>query len=187
MIGDDAARQHLSADLVRVAGGDREAFRRVYAQTAGKLFGVCLRVLSDANASEDVLQEVYVSVWRQAAQFEPARASPITWLCAIARNRAIDHKRAHHRTAERFGAAMPANVRDQAVAVDDALVSAERERRAVDCIDRLADPQRGAIKDAFLGGFTYLQIAERDQVPLGTMKSWIRRGLLEIRRCMADA
>src|SRR6266850_715523 len=87
-------RNQLVAALARVAGGDRAALQVVYQDTSAKLFGVCLRILNDKSEAEDVLQEVYLTVWRKAASFDPARASPITWLVAIARNRAIDRLRA---------------------------------------------------------------------------------------------
>src|SRR5216683_4897247 len=90
----EASRSQLAAALVRVAGGDRAALKMVYQDTSAKLFGVCLRILNDKGEAEDVLQEVYLTVWRKAATFDPARASPITWLMAIARNRSIDRLRA---------------------------------------------------------------------------------------------
>src|ERR1700704_849135 len=90
----DVARSQLAAALVRVAGGDRAALRIVYQDTSAKLYGVCLRILKDRAEAEDVLQEVYVTVWRKAGSFDPGRASPITWLVAIARNRSIDRLRA---------------------------------------------------------------------------------------------
>ena len=89
----ESRRRQLAAALRRVASGDRAALRLVYDETAAKLFGVCLRILSDRGEAEDVLQEVYLNVWRKAASFDEARASPITWLVAIARNRAIDRVR----------------------------------------------------------------------------------------------
>src|SRR4051794_23555429 len=89
----DVARSQLAAALVRVAGGDRTALRIVYQDTAAKLYGVCLRILKDRAEAEDVLQDVFVTVWRKAASFDPGRASPITWLVAIARNRSIDRLR----------------------------------------------------------------------------------------------
>src|SRR5437763_12242213 len=89
-----ANRSQLAAALARVAGGDRAALRIVYQDTSAKLFGVCLRILNDKSEAEDVLQDVYLTVWRKAASFDPTRASPITWLVAIARNRSIDRLRA---------------------------------------------------------------------------------------------
>ena len=91
---EDATRSQLAAALARVAGGDHAALRIVYQDTSAKLFGVCLRILKDRSEAEDVLQDVYVTVWRKAATFDPGRASPITWMVAIARNRAIDRLRA---------------------------------------------------------------------------------------------
>src|SRR3979490_1811844 len=90
----DVARSQLAAALVRVAGGDRAALRIVYQDPSAKLYGVCLRILKDRAEAEDVLQDVFVAVWRKAASFDPGRASPITWMVAIARNRAIDRLRA---------------------------------------------------------------------------------------------
>ena len=81
----DATRSQLAAALARVAGGDRSALRIVYQDTSAKLFGVCLRILNDRSEAEDVLQDVFVTGWRKAASFDAARASPITWLVAIAR------------------------------------------------------------------------------------------------------
>src|SRR5262245_58060314 len=89
----EATRSQLAAALVRLAAGDRAALRVVYQDTSAKLFGVCLRILNDRTEAEDVLQEVYLTVWRRAATFDPGRASPITWLVAIARNRSIDRLR----------------------------------------------------------------------------------------------
>src|SRR5262250_3409216 len=88
-----ANRSQLAAALARVAAGDRAALRMVYQDTSAKLFGICLRMLNDRSEAEDVLQDVYVTVWSKAASFDAGRASPITWLVAIARNRAIDRLR----------------------------------------------------------------------------------------------
>src|SRR5215831_1902452 len=92
-MGPDENRSQLVAALARVAGGDRAALQLIYQDTSAKLFGVCVRILHDKSEAEDVLQEVYLTVWRKAATFDPARASPITWLVAIARNRSIDRLR----------------------------------------------------------------------------------------------
>ena len=89
----ETRRRQLVAAINRVAGGDRAALRLVYSETSAKLFGVCLRILGDRSEAEDVLQDVYLTVWRKAASFDEAVASPITWLVAIARNRSIDRLR----------------------------------------------------------------------------------------------
>src|SRR3974377_1521591 len=89
----DSNRKLIAAALAEAAGGDRKALQTVYRLTAAKLFAVCMRILGERGEAEDVLQEVYVTVWRKAAAFDPALSSPMTWLIAIARNRAIDHLR----------------------------------------------------------------------------------------------
>lgn len=184
MTGANFDRERLSADLVQTGTEDRAAFHRVYRATSAKLHGICFRITGERGAAEDVLQEVYVIIWRHAARYDPARSSPITWLCMIARNRAIDWKRAHDRRADRFGTMMPAFVIDDTMPVDQAMASQQMEQAAIKCLDQLSEDQRTAIRDAFLGGHTYLKLSERLRLPLGTIKSRIRRGLLELKKCL---
>jgi RNA polymerase sigma-70 factor (ECF subfamily) len=183
-MGADADRSELVAALARVAGGDRAALQMVYQDTSAKLFGVCLRILNDRSEAEDVLQEVYLTVWRKAASFDPARASPITWLVAIARNRSIDRLRsaAGGRRMDPIDAAD--DVRDPAPAAVELVEAAQQSSRLSLCLEQLESRQSSAIRAAFLDGNTYEELAERMKVPLGTMKSWIRRGLLKLRDCL---
>jgi RNA polymerase sigma-70 factor, ECF subfamily len=180
----EASRSQLAAALVRVAAGDRAALRMVYQDTSAKLFGVVLRILNDRSEAEDVLQDVYVTVWRKAATFDPARASPITWMVAIARNRAIDRLRATtmSRRMEPLDAADA--VADPAPAAVERVELAQQHRRLAGCLEELEARQSKAIRAAFLDGSTYEELAARMSVPLGTMKSWIRRGLLKLRACL---
>jgi RNA polymerase sigma factor (sigma-70 family) len=180
----EAARNQLAAALARVAGGDRAALRLVYQDTSAKLFGVCLRILNDRSEAEDVLQEVYVTVWRKAAAFDPGRASPITWMVAIARNRAIDRLRssAVSRRTDPIEAADA--VSDPAPAASERVELAQQHQRLAGCLEELEARHSAAIRAAFLDGATYEELAARMNVPLGTMKSWIRRGLLKLRACL---
>jgi len=180
----DQRRRQLSAALRRVAGGDRAALRLVYDETSAKLFGVCLRILNDRSEAEDVLQDVYLNVWRKAASFDENRASPITWLVAIARNRAIDRVRSG--TGSRFRAPIEAadDVPDPAPIAAETIESAQESRRLYACLEELETRQQAAIRAAYIDGLTYEELAERSNVPLGTMKSWIRRGLAKLRRCL---
>jgi RNA polymerase sigma-70 factor (ECF subfamily) len=179
-----ATRSQLAAALVRVATGDRAALRIVYQDTSAKLFGVCLRILNDRSEAEDVLQDVYVTVWRKAASFDPARASPITWLVAIARNRSIDRLRASAQSRRSEPIESAEDVSDHAPGALDLVVSAEQQVRLKTCLGELEERQSSAIRGAFLDGVTYDQLAQRMGVPLGTMKSWIRRGLMKLRTCL---
>jgi len=183
-MGVEDNRSQLVAALARVAGGDRAALQIVYQDTSAKLFGVCLRILNDRSEAEDVLQEVYLTVWRKAASFDPARASPITWLVAIARNRSIDRLRAAvgGRRMDPIDAAE--EVRDPAPAAVELIEAAQQSSRLGLCLEQLESRQSIAIRAAFLDGNTYEELAERMKVPLGTMKSWIRRGLLKLRDCL---
>jgi RNA polymerase sigma-70 factor (ECF subfamily) len=180
----EVLRSQLAAALGRVAAGDRAALRMVYQDTSAKLFGVCLRILGDRNEAEDVLQDVYVTVWRKAANFDPSRASPITWLVAIARNRAIDRLRtsAVSRRMEPIEAADA--VSDPAPAAGERIELAQQHQRLTRCLEELEVRVSAAIRAAFLDGATYEELAQRMSVPLGTMKSWIRRGLLKLRTCL---
>lgn len=180
----DISREHLASRLQAVAARDQAALREVYELTSAKLFGVCLRILATREEAEDVLQEVYVNVWNRAASFDPARSSPITWLAAIARNKAIDRLRAlGPRTADR---PLPEDdsIADGAMDALSRLEHSEQHQRLRACLDELEQRTRTAIVAAFYGGETYDALAQRGNVPLSTMKTWIRRGLIALRGCL---
>jgi len=177
------ARAALTAALARVASGDRGALRQVYDSTSAKLFGIVLRICGEREAAEDVLQEVYVTVWRRAAGYDPERASPVTWLATIARNRAIDWRRAR-RHAEGAPVEEAEAIADEAPLAPDLIEARQDAARLYGCLDEIESRQSAAIRAAFIGGATYAELATRESVPLGTMKSWIRRGLLRLRECL---
>jgi RNA polymerase sigma-70 factor (ECF subfamily) len=180
----DAARTQLSAALARVASGDRAALQLVYRDTAAKLLGVCLRILQDKSEAEDVLQEVFMTVWQKAAAFDPDRASPITWLAAIARNRAIDRLRSGTVRRRMDPIDTAHEVHDPAPVAHEVLARTQQQAQLTGCLDELEPRHAAAIRAAFLDGATYDEMAARMSVPLGTMKSWIRRGLLKLRACL---
>jgi len=180
----ETRRRQLAAAIARVAAGDRAALRLVYAATSAKLFGVCLRILGDRSEAEDVVQEVYLTVWRKAARFDDSVASPITWLVAIARNRCIDRLRSGHAARASLPIEAADNVPDAAPSAVERLESGEDQARLKHCLEELEDRQSAAIRAAFLDGLTYEELARRTEVPLGTMKSWIRRGLMKLRACL---
>jgi RNA polymerase sigma-70 factor (ECF subfamily) len=179
---ENPARNQLVAALARIGGGDRAALRLVYEDTSAKLFGVCLRILGDKGEAEDVLQEVYLTIWRRAATFDPLRASPITWMVAIARNRSIDRVRATGRPMlpidDAFG------VSDHTPSALEHIETVQQRERLMNCLGELEERHAMAIRAAFLDGATYEMLAERADVPLGTMKTWIRRSLIKLRACL---
>jgi RNA polymerase sigma-70 factor (ECF subfamily) len=180
----DANRSLIAAALGRIPGGDRAALQTVYSLTSAKLFGIAVRILGERSEAEDVLQEVYVTVWRKAATFDAARASPMTWLIAIVRNRAIDRLRAGRQNRRMEPIDVADEVADTAPAADSALESARDHARLHGCLDGLEARERNALRGAFFDGNTYDELAERMKVPLGTMKSWIRRAMIKLKSCL---
>ncbi len=178
----DTAREDLRLALGRVALRDAVALEDVYRATSSKLFGVCLRILHDREEAEDVLQEVYLSVWAKAGQYDPARVSPITWLAAVARNRAIDRVRARPRASSPLEAA--AEAADPSPSAVALMESDEDSRRLRGCLDELEANSADAIRTAFFEGCTYEVLALRIGAPLGTVKGWIRRGLQRLKGCL---
>ena len=181
----DRSRLRLIEALAGTAEEDRAAFAEVYQLTARKLLGICLRICGTRQAAEDVLQEVYLTIWRRAGAYDPGRASPITWLATIARNRAIDWRRSHHLAPVEDDAAL-ALVPDLAPRPGDGLMIEQENRLLQGCLDTLDVDGRDAICTAFFGGLSYAELAELRGVPLGTMKSRVRRSLLKLRDCLGD-
>ena len=182
----DARRSQIVALLARVGAGDRGALRDLYDRTSAKLFGVCLRICADKDGAQDVLQEVYIAVWNRAAAYDPERSSPITWLATIARNRAIDWQRARHHVDDALPLDAAAKVRDDAISAPDRIDDTRESARLHACLDTLETRTSAAIREAYFAGFSYAELAARQAVPLGTMKSWIRRGLERLRKCLSD-
>ena len=172
----------LGGLLRSVAGGDQRAFAELYRRTSSKLFGICLRMLHQRGEAEDVLQEVYTSVWRRAKTFDPARAAAMTWLITLARNRAIDRLR-QHRESHLDDAAASELVDDRPTPLAETESSQER-MRLERCMDTLEPQQKSAVRAAFFSGATYNELATRGDMPLATMKSWIRRSLIRLRSCL---
>ncbi len=170
----------LARLLALAADGDAAAFRQFYDLTSAKLFGIVLRILGERGEAEDIVQEVYVTVWRKAAEFDATRASPITWVATIARNRAIDRLRARN--------SRPTTAIEAADAVADtspdapALIDAANDvMRVSAAMAGLAPAHAAAIRACYFEGLTYEAVAARDNVPVGTLKSWVRRGLVRMK------
>lgn len=177
----DDARNELSALFPRIAAGDRQAFARLYERTSAKLYGVAIRILRSEPDAEEVLQDVFATIWRNAGRFSPERSSPITWLAVLVRNRAIDRLRGRRSTAPIEAAGDPAS---EDLSALELLERADDRRRLGDCLDRLEETPRRAIRSAFLDGDSHSQVAAAENVPLGTMKSRIRRALIALRECL---
>lgn len=173
----------LASALGRVAAGERDALHSIYENSRGRLFGICYRVCNDPNAAEDVLQDVYVKIALTARYFDAARGSALAWLSTIARNSAIDWQRARARSGKLFDPSDEADARARLLK-DDAWDQLDTRRDILGCMETLTADQRTAIEESFFIGLTYAELAEREDKPLGTVKSWIRRGLKRLRECL---
>ena len=145
--------------------------------------GVLLRMLKERAEAEDALQEVYTRVWLRAGRYDPAKGRGMTWLIAVARNLAIDRLRALKR---RPADALPEgfDIADETPDAQAGLEQSQEYAKLRGCLEILEPRTRGAISSAFFGGHTYAALAEKDGVPLGTMKTWIRRGLSALKECV---
>ena len=180
----EAERKALAGWLAGTAGGDRRSFETLYQRTSSKLFGICLRILHERNAAEEVLQDVYLTIWRKAGQYDGERASPITWLAMIARNKAIDRLRASRVDRASVSIDLASELAGDDAGAAAMVEAASEGRRLHDCLDELSGEQGRVIRVAFFEGCTYDEIAQRSATPIGTIKSWIRRGLLKLRDCL---
>ncbi|MPZ56215.1 MAG: sigma-70 family RNA polymerase sigma factor [Rhizobiales bacterium] len=169
--------------LAAVAKGDEAAFVRLYAATRAKLYGVVLRILRRRDLADEVLQETYLKIWGGAGQFDPLRAAPITWMVAIARNRAIDLLRRRTETS----------IEEEPEAVEvvadnpDPLAArelSEELQRLLACIGRLPPERQRLVLLAYYNGWGREQLAAELETPVNTIKTWLRRSLLEIRECL---
>ena len=177
-------RYPLETLLAQVALGNRQAFDSLYRSTAGKLFAICLRVLVERPEAEDVLQEVFTTVWRKAAQFDAGRATAAAWLAMIARNKAIDRLRAMPARQARNQLELAQDVEDPGASPPQQAQAADDRVQLERCLELLDPHRRSLIRAAFFDGSTYEELADRVPAPLGTIKSWIRRALLQLRECL---
>ncbi|MBY8606875.1 MAG: sigma-70 family RNA polymerase sigma factor [Burkholderia sp.] len=178
-----ARREQLNGLMSRTAVGDQTAFAELYKLSASRVYGVIVRMVRDRGEAEDLLQEVFTAVWRRADQYNPARGGAMTWILTLARNRTIDRIR-QHREATLDEDAAPLDIPDDQP-TPAALAEASEERARLEhCLQRLDAQHRSVVREAFFSGATYGELAERLRVPLGTMKSWIRRSLIQLRNCL---
>ena len=185
----------LSKLLARAGLGDRAAFATVYEKTSAHLLGVVMRINRDRAQAEDILQEVFVNVWRAAQSFDAAQSQPLTWLTSIARNRAIDSLRRSNTQPQlqsNFAnldedSDVYDTVADDAPGPLDLLSRASDARALSTCMQSLSAQQRQSVALAFFDGLSHAEVASNMRQPLGTVKSWVRRALLSLKTCLDSA
>lgn len=180
-----AERDPVADLLAEVAGGNRAAFSRLYSVSSSKLFGVLLRMLGDRGEAEDALQDVYTKVWANAGRFDPARGRGMTWLIAIARNRAIDRMRARPDQTAAEPEMLEA-VSDPTPGAEATAMAQGELARLENCFGTLEPARAAAVRGAYIGGLSYQDLADRHGVPLNTMRTWLRRGLIALRECLGS-
>lgn len=171
--------------IARIAMGDRAAFRLLYQRTSAKLFGVCLRVLEDRHMAEEALQDVFIKVWNRAGQYRVNGFSPMTWLITLARNAAIDRRRKRNRGRK------PEPIESADLLADpgpgperQAELSSEAQALEL-CMSELPPERAEMVRRAYLEGATYSELADATGTKLNTVRTWLRRSLMQLRECLS--
>jgi len=190
--GGNARSDKLAALLARTALGDQRAFAELYALASAHLYAVAIRIMRDGAIAEEMLQEAFVSVWHHAGTYDAAKSQPLTWLTSIVRNRCLDRLRRREVDTE----TLTPRDDDEAPALEppsegptpvELLLAAADARALRGCLDGLEPGPRQAIALAFFRGLSHRELAAHLREPLGTVKSWVRRGLATLRRCLDAA
>lgn len=179
---------YLHSLLAAVALGDRTAFRTLYNATSARLFGFALRILKRKELAEEATQDAFVSIWHAAPSYQAYLSAPITWMATIVRNKALDVRRRQRASAEtEFGPHDydPINaLQDVAAGPQERAQLSQDAQVLASCMERLAGRQRQAIGMAYLHDLSHSEVAAQLSLPLGTVKTWIRRGLERLRDCL---
>lgn len=184
--------RQLARWLHASAREDADAFRRLYDACSPKLYGLALRILRRRELAEEVLQESFVAIWRHAAEYESSMAAPMTWMSTIVRNRAFDLLRRDQNRAEmqfnettEFDEAVSASLRDPQGNPVDALQLSSEARALAACMSVLEEKHRRVVGMAFFHDLSHSDVAQQLALPLGTVKTWIRRSLLRLHSCLS--
>lgn len=173
---------HIEDLIARVALRDRKAFSELYDRTSAKLFGVCLRVLNNRAEAEEALQEVFIRIWHKADRYSAGGYSPMTWLITLARNLSIDRIRARRAPTDDIDEAN--DIASSDPTPEAAVIAQSEADRIGACLGELEDDRADAVRGAYLEGLSYKELAERHDVPLNTMRTWLRRSLQKLRECL---
>ena len=190
--GPALANAALVALLARCGKRDQSAFSELYQKTSSKLFGVALRILRREEWAAEVLQDCYVSLWTNAVSYNATVATPMTWMVSIVRHRALDGlRRPRFEISAEVDDDEGANLIDRAASADpsplELLSGARNAARLGDCLGQLEARQRQAIALAFYDGLSHSEVAVHLREPLGTVKTWVRRGLIRLKDCLTTA
>ena len=175
-------RRQVETLIAQVALRDQMAFGQLYDMTSAKLLAICLRILKERATAEDAMQEAYVKVWKNADRYQVTGHSPMTWLITIARNTAIDRLR--QRRSDSDLADFSDRIAASGPTPEQTAVALSESRQVMRCLDTLEADRRAAITGAYLEGKSYKDLSDQFDVPLNTMRTWLRRGLAALRECV---
>ncbi|MDB5964631.1 MAG: polymerase subunit sigma-24 [Polaromonas sp.] len=185
----ESTDKHLIALLDRVALADEPALRELYDLTSSRLYGVAVRVVTNREWAEDVLQEAFVNIWRIAGDYKASLSPPMAWMGLVVRSRGLDFLR--RRASDRADRMQELDdVIADTVAGDspnpmDMAMASEQAKALHECLSQLDNKQREVVSLAYMRDLSHGELAEQLKLPLGTVKTWIRRGLEQLRGCMA--
>lgn len=177
----------LDALLRRVAQRDVDAFAAFYDHTRSRVFGLVTRVLRDPGYSEETTQEIYLQVWRNAADYNPSAGSPLSWLLTVAHRRAVDRVRSEQAGADRESRYGAATIEPPVDQVAERVLNDDEYRQVSECLNGLTDKQRECIELAYYDGLTYVQVSDRLSANLATVKSRMRDAIRGLRNCLGAA
>jgi RNA polymerase sigma-70 factor, ECF subfamily len=175
------------AALARMANGDPDAVGELYDRLARPVYSIALRILRNSADAEDIVQDVFSQAWRQAARYDATRGTVAAWLLTLARSRAIDRLRSRRARPDDVAAELDPNIPDTGIAADLQIQSAQQVERVRAALEELPALQRIVLELAYYEGLTHVEIAERLEQPLGTVKTRIRQAMLRLRESLAGA
>ncbi|RAW06941.1 RNA polymerase subunit sigma-24 [Halomonas elongata] len=180
-----SSNNHLRDLLQLVAQSDRRAFAQLYEATSAKLYGTVLRILKERSRTDDVIQEVYVTIWQKAAQFEASRASPITWMVTIARHSAIDELRRQPRAPHESEDALSQISADE-IGAHEHIEHEQDARQLRACLEELETNHHHMVRLAYLDGWSRADLAAYFEQPVNTVKTWLHRALKQLKGCLGS-
>lgn len=177
-------RDDIERYITQAAMGNQSAFSNLYDACASKLFGICLKVLGNREHAEDALQDAFIKIWHSADKYQANGLSPMTWLITIARNTAIDRLRANRTQYD--SSVEPDDLEDSNDGPEAQSLATSQQMEISRCLEQLESNKAEAVRFAYLQGLSYADLAERYEVPINTMRTWLRRSLLKLKGCLAN-
>lgn len=179
----DTEQDELMGLLMAVAHEDRQAFAQLYERISGRMFGLCLNLASQRDLAEEAVQDAFVQIWHNAGEYHTERGAPLSWMLTIARYRTLDLMRAR-KSKKTSGDGELEHLEDGREGPLDVSLRSAGNAQLTGCLEELSEPQRDSILLSYYKGFTHDELSEALSSPIGTVKSWIRRGLMALKRCL---